>query len=115
MSDRDNQFREIWIELPDGQSLCALMNGDIGWLMYLRHKDGDAGFSSRNPNYEGDPGAMVDYRLDNGQIDEYPREWALPLATVEKALAFFELNHSPPPFISWHNDSGDGVVIGKGA
>jgi hypothetical protein len=46
------QFREIWLSMgAGGPSLCALMNTNVGWLMYLRHDQGDSGFSSRNPMY----------------------------------------------------------------
>jgi hypothetical protein len=45
-------FREIWLSMDGGgPSLSALMNTNVGWLMYLRHDDGDTGFSSRNPMY----------------------------------------------------------------
>jgi hypothetical protein len=104
-----SRYREIWVELPDGQSLCVLINDDIGWLMYLRCK-GDAGFSSRNLDYSGPPHATVEYRLSNGQRDEYPASWALPLSEVERALAFFRANQRLPPFIHWHNDAGDGAT-----
>ena len=110
MTDTD-KFREVWLESPDGSSLCALINGELGWLMYLR-EPGDAGFSSRNPAYAGDPNAVVEYRLSNGQRDEYPRAWALPVSVVEDAMNYFRQNGAPPPFITWHNDSGDGYEIG---
>ena len=103
-------YREVWIEAPDGQSMCALINDQWGWLMYLR-EEGDAGFSSRNPVYAGAPEATIGYRLDNGQLDQYLASWAYPIAVIENALRFFEENHAPPPFIRWHNDSGDGVVL----
>jgi hypothetical protein len=104
-------FSETWVESPDGQALCALVNGDRGWLMYLRH-DGDAGFSSRDPDYAGPADAEVEYRLSNGQRDSYPASWALPVAEVRRALAYFEEHNRPPPFVTWHNDSGDGAAIG---
>jgi hypothetical protein len=41
------QFREIWVRADSGgPSLCALMNTNAGWLMYLSNDDG-AAFSSR--------------------------------------------------------------------
>lgn len=76
--------------------------------MYLRH-DGDAGFSSRNPNYSGPPEEMIEYRLNNGQRDFYPRAWAYPTETIERALDYFRRHGAPPHFITWHNDSGDGT------
>jgi hypothetical protein len=104
------QHREIWVETPDGQSMCALINGDMGWIMYLRYH-GDAGFSSRNRAYQGDESATIDYVLSNGQGDRYPAAWALPIATVEQALDYFRQNGKPAPFVAWHNDSGDGAEI----
>jgi hypothetical protein len=102
--------REIWIESPNGSSLCALINGDLGWLMFLR-ASGDAGFSSRNPDYAGPSDAKITYVLSNGQADSYPAAWALPVATVEQALFFFRRHGSPPSFIAWHNDTNDGSSI----
>ncbi len=49
-----SRFDEVWVNLPDGQAMCALINDDFGWLMYLR-ENGDAGFSSRNPDSPGRP------------------------------------------------------------
>ena len=110
MSDATSRFREVWVEAPDGQSLCALINGDVGWLMYLR-EPGDAGFSSRNLAYAGPAGATIEYRLSNGQHDEYPAAWALPVETVERALDHFRREHRPPAFVTWHNDSDDGMTV----
>jgi len=110
MPDGASQFRELWVESPDGKILFALINSDVGWLMYLRGQ-GDAGFSSRNPEYSGPPDEKVKYKLNNGQVDYYPRAWAYPVATVERALEHFRSTGSPPTFIEWHNDSGDGELI----
>jgi hypothetical protein len=116
-------FREIWLHLDqEGPSLCALLNGDVGWLMYLTHDDGDAGFSSRNPEFESSDlassdriflsrfrGALVPlikYRLSNGQVDEYPADWALPEREVLRALEFFiERDGDRAPFVHWHDDA----------
>lgn len=106
----ETPYREIWVETDDGQSLCALINGGWGWLLYLR-ENGDAGFSSRNPEYTGPEDAMLDYRLENGQGDEYPLAWALPVERVKEAVDYFRREQKPPPFVVWHNDSGDGTDI----
>jgi len=63
----DQQYQEIWAETPDGQAMCALVNGDHGWLMYLR-RTGDAGFSSRSPNFIGPRNAVFEYVLSNGSV-----------------------------------------------
>ncbi len=103
-------YRQLWESTPDGQSLMALVNGDIGWLMYVR-APGDPGFSSRNPAYSGPPDALINYVLTNGQLDEYPAAWALPVTVIGRALAYFRDHHRPPPWVTWHNDSGDGTSI----
>lgn len=105
-----SRFNEVWVESPDGQSMCALINGDRGWLMYLR-EEGDAGFSSRNPDYAGPIDAEIEYYLSNGQRDTYPASWALPVADVQRALEYFKREYRPPAWVTWHNDSGDGAVI----
>ena len=98
------RFREIWLTIADGPSLCALMNGNVGWLMYLR-ENGDAGFSSRNPRYEGSPSAMLEYYLSNGQRDVYPASWALDEEEIVRALEYFVEHRDRPPFVLWHDDS----------
>lgn len=103
-------YDEVWVTSEDGQSMAALINRDVGWLMYLRW-DGDAGFSSRNPNYDGPPDAKTDYYLSNGQRDEYPLAWAFPVSEIRRALDYFKQERKPPPFITWFNDSGDGTTI----
>jgi len=95
-------FQEVWVKVGD-QSLCALINGDRGWLMYLREA-GDSGFSSRNPVYDGPVDATIEYYLDNGQRDEYPASWAYPLEEVKRALDYFRREEKLPPFITWHPD-----------
>ncbi len=71
--------------------------------MYLR-EDGDSGFSSRNPSYDGPPDGQIEYELSNGQHDFYPASWALPLAEIQRAIQYFEREHNQPPFVSWHED-----------
>src|SRR5688500_12064301 len=103
---------EIWLEAEDGQLLCALISGERGWLMYLR-EPGDAGFSSRDPDYIGAPEDMLEFELDNGQTDYYPAGWTLPIEEIERALEYFEREQAPPPFVSWHDDSGEDVRLGE--
>jgi hypothetical protein len=106
------EFEATWLEAEDGGSLCALLNytAGLGWLMYLRAY-GDAGFSSRNPQYDGPADAMVEYRLDNGKHDLYPKQWAYPIEIIRLALKHFKATGQPPTFVEWHNDSGDGQDI----
>ena len=103
------QYKEIWVEPKetenDERAMMALINGDWGWLMYLR-EEGDSGFSSRNPDYTGtdDDGKTMDFLLSNGQLDYYPLSYVLPVEQVMKALSYFEEHHELPDFIVWHDD-----------
>jgi hypothetical protein len=108
------QFLELWAAAPPAQSLCALISGDVGWLMFLR-ENGDAGFSTSNPRDCGSPDALIDYQLDNGQHDQYPAAWTLPVSEVQRALEHFITHGEPAAWLTWHNDSEDGVTIGHAA
>ncbi len=66
--DSPQQFKEIWLSSPTGQKLCALINGDIGWLMYLR-SESDTGFSSRNPAIKSEK--EIEYCLRNLRASDF--------------------------------------------
>ncbi len=114
------QFREIWLSMDGGgPSLCALMNTNVGWLMYLRHDQGDSGFSSRNPMYnESDAvqsGLAFDSLFDGKhrlvieyEGNEYPASWALPESDIVRALEYFvQYEGRRSPFVRWHDDEFD--------
>jgi hypothetical protein len=103
-------YQERSLTAPNGSILHALNNEQLGLLMYLREV-GDAGFSSRNPDYAGPDDAKVAFQLNNGQLDEFPAGWCYPLQVVERAIEHFLTTGMPPTFIKWHNDSGDGRPI----
>ena len=95
---------EIWLNHQDGPALCALMNANGGWLMFLR-EEGDAGFSSRNPAIDPGDGATETYRLANGQMDEYPRAWAFERSDVFDALREFFRTGQRPGSVGWYEDA----------
>lgn len=99
------RFREIWLHVDRGPRLCALLNGNVGWLMFLRHEEGDTGFSSRNLAFEGSDSDVIEYRLSNGQLDEYPASWALPEEQIMRALEYFIEQGRQAPFVDWHDDA----------
>jgi len=97
-----NEFKEIWVHHNNGQRICALINGNIGWLMYLRHER-DIGFSTRNPNEKKEQD--LKFILNNGQEDCYPRNWCYSVKTLEIAMIFFLKNGEKPNNVEWHDDS----------
>src|SRR5687768_2370545 len=70
----ETQFSEVWIMFGRGPCLCALANGDNAWLMYQREA-GESGLRSYNPAYAGSDDDLMEFRLGNGQRDEYPARW----------------------------------------
>ncbi|NEO82920.1 MAG: hypothetical protein F6J87_01475 [Spirulina sp. SIO3F2] len=100
----ESQYKEIWVELEDGQVIMALINRDWGWLMYLRNAEGDAGFSTINPDCQN-PQKKIEYILDNGQHDEYPAAWAYPIDTVRAALHEFVETHRIPVCVCWQDNA----------
>lgn len=100
-------YLEIWVERSPAK-LCSLFSGDRCFLMLLRH-EGDAGFSSRNPEIAPDDTVMKPFALPNGQVDEYPLHWTYPSAVGWAALERFAETGRVPRAITWFNDSQDGA------
>src|SRR5579871_905681 len=92
----DAEIAEIWVDYGNYPALYCLLNGQRGWLMYLRH-DGDGGFSSRNTTYSGSEKDTLEYYLSNGQRDVYPASWALPRPQVFAAIEWFAAHGRSPP------------------
>ena len=97
-----DQYKEIWLQGKNGASLCALINGDIGWLMYLR-SDEDAGFSSRNPHISTEEN--IEFYLKNGQQDFYPKNWTYHIDKLSEAMQSFLNDGNLPSQLEWHDDS----------
>lgn len=101
---RRGQFSEVWMQATDGwPSICALISGEAAWLMFLRF-GGDAGFSTRNPDYSGSPKAVIEYYLPNGQRDEYPASWNITADAAILALEYFLKEARMAPWLQWHEE-----------
>jgi hypothetical protein len=88
---------ELSLNVPGGASISMLRNSDHAFLMYLREL-GDSGFVSIGGELDG----SVRYTLSNGQVDEYPRSWCIPLEECYKALAYFFANDGMrPEWLRW--------------
>ena len=94
---------EVWVMHGRFPALCALLNGDRGWLTCLRF-EGDAGLSSRNPHYSGPSDAEIEFMLSNGQVDRYPAEWTYSRPEILAAVRSFAETPTLPAAVSWSND-----------
>ena len=93
--DRFDQYQqfELICSIPNGPSLFMLRNGDLAWLMFLRHES-DSGFHSQgNSNNE----QLAAFQLSNGQVDEYPISWCIELEQCYKAVSYFFINNGEIP------------------
>ena len=98
------QFAELWLTPPNSwPTLCALINNDAAWLMYMRY-EGDPGCSTRNPNYAGPDKAVLEFYLSNGQRDEYPASWNITTTEAVRALEYFFTEQQRAPWLEWHED-----------
>lgn len=102
---RRSQFLEVWLQHTAGwPAMAALINGEAAWLMYVRH-EGDAGFSTRDPQYAGPKKAAIEYYLSSGQRDEYPASWNITTAEAIRGLEFFFEEEGMAPWLQWNDDS----------
>src|SRR5262249_46706721 len=90
-----------------GPALAMLGNGARAGLRDLRAA-GATGFSSRNPPYSGPPDALMEFVLENGQVDDYPMAWTLPVEQTIAACEYFVATQGDrSPEIVWHDDAID--------
>jgi len=104
----DESFLEIWVNY-ERRSLCAMINDDRGWLMFLRFH-GDAGFHTENPELAGQD-ALLTFELSNGQTDELPKYFTYERSTILEGVKFFLSSGHPPKNVYWVNDANDGEAI----
>ncbi len=100
--ERGEIYADIHLE-RDYCGMAALIHAPVGWLIYYWN-DYASSAHSVNPDYNGPPGAITDYLLSNGQLDEYPDAYAYPLETVIRALEHFNDTGERTPFIVWVED-----------
>jgi len=75
------QFAEIWITGHGTSAFCILKNNSQAFLLYLR-ENGDSGFSSRNK--DGNKTKLIEFKLSNGQYDEYPENSVVSYKKLKK-------------------------------
>ncbi|RAZ89766.1 hypothetical protein DPM33_16390 [Mesorhizobium hawassense] len=76
---------ELFISALSGQSISMLRHGRNAWLMYLRF-EGDRGSVTQGTQHVN---ATCTYTLANGQVDEYPLSWCIPIEQCYEAMAHF--------------------------
>jgi hypothetical protein len=90
---------EIWLSFePDGPRMAMFRNFENAFLMYLKSPDDSGMVSFANAGCAG----LVDYCLSNGQQDQYPASWSIPVSLCAKAIRQFVHNHGEQPeCVTW--------------
>jgi hypothetical protein len=97
----DHAAFELWLAIIDGASICMLRSAEHSFLMHLRFPD-DSGLVSGGPS-SAEAAAQIQYTLSNGQVDEYPQSWCIPVGRCFDALRYFFANKGQvPSWVSWH-------------
>ena len=104
---RQQFFSEVWFEASaKGPSLVMLVNGRDALLMYFPGNGAIFGFTSRNPAYTGVPDAQIEFILANGDMEDYPARWTVPLAEgCAVCRDFVERQGARSSLITWHDDA----------
>ena len=80
---------EVWLSMSnEGPYLCLLRNHDHAVLLYLADSD-DAGSVSGIAGEDDDTAPTISYRLPDGQHEDYPQSWCVPLPHCWQALTDF--------------------------
>jgi hypothetical protein len=92
-------------EKPGKERLDAFVHQDRAWLYYWQVDEyesyDDVGFRSYDPFYQGEDDAQFLYTLDNGQVDEYPCSWTIPVDEAIRAVEYFLEGGSMAPWVHW--------------
>ncbi len=104
---RQQFFSEVWLEGgAKGPSLVMLVNGRDALLIYFPGNGVPFGFTSRNPAYTGAPDAQIEFILANGDMEDYPARWTVPLAEgCAVCRDFVEQRGARSSLITWHDDA----------
>jgi len=104
---RQQFFSEVWLEASaKGPSLVMLVNGRDALLMYFPGNGAIFGLTSRNPAYTGVPDAQIEFILANGDMEDYPARWTVPLAEgCAVCRDFVERQGARSSLITWHDDA----------
>lgn len=93
----------VRFEHDDGMILTGAVYGEGAFLLYQQDEN-DAGWSSRNPTYAGPAGAVLPLLLENGQRDDIPACWVIPLHEAIRAAEYFFSSGERAPWVCWHDD-----------
>lgn len=88
---------ELWMSAEPFPSMGMFRNGKHAWLMHMT-SEGDSAHSVGTHVGDG----VCNFRLANGQVDEYPLSWCIEVEQCYKAISYFYVNQgTAPAWINW--------------
>ncbi|WP_309398009.1 hypothetical protein [Cerasicoccus maritimus] len=103
----DLRFVEIWLKYPRFPMLGVLINSDDAFLQAFRFQ-GDPGFFSNNPS-RSECDELVEFELENGQVDEFPSKSCYTKKEAIRACLDFAVDGKFPDWIDWIYAGMDGA------
>lgn len=100
IAKRQSPYLEIWAEYGE-RSMAALINGNLGWLTFFRFS-GDEGVWTFNPDCASDED--LDFKLDNGQVDYFPKYFCIDIKAVQAALCHFLGTGDADTSLNWGSE-----------
>ncbi len=91
-------YNEIWATQSDCSSLCLLTNSSRAFVLYLRYP-GDSGLIATTNDQVTN--TMIEFKLSNGQLDEYPARWTVPVHDALKILTSFIQDNNLLSYVNW--------------
>ena len=95
------ELHEILISGHGDTSLTVMTNPYGAFMMFLR-ENGDSGFTSRNQTKE--EGEFVDFKLSNGQVDQYPLNWVIKHEEAKQAIISYYRTGNMLETINWFEE-----------
>lgn len=92
---------EIWFKKEGTSSICVLKEETAAFIVYIDDEK-DKTFSSRN--LKGEKNKFIDFKLNNGQIDEYPENWVVSFEKAKLVIIDYFEGNDILNTISWNED-----------
>ena len=90
-------FHELVIGRVDGKSLTCLRSDERCFLMFMESWEGPSFISLSQEEQEGE----LRFELSNGEVDTYPAELTVPLATAVEAIRTFHASGERSGQVHW--------------
>ena len=101
--DGNEPYLEIWLNKSEGKALSALINRDFAFLILMTPDCPEGWHSVSDVPGETSP-QMLNFRLGNGQLDQFPKNWCVQRDSVKAVFEEYWQSERRPISIKWKYD-----------